>query len=614
MAETAPPPPSDKRLQFIEEYVLRALRLKPDRWQKCVSAEENVAALRQFLDKAECPALVVSLNAAGLLVPALAFPAAIKNKAVYFVKKSPGALSAELIRSSLTFGNLSYSPLDQLSALVEEVVAPILANPENQKTWPHVLSQDVLRHVSALKSSLSVMVGQVRGKTLLPLPSGSERVEDIEYESEKSDNLGKTIVHEIESAIIQWSHQVRGVLNRDSSEQILQGRNSNPNVELDFWKSRYADLECIYDQLKTKKVRKMAELLEKIESSYFPAFKALFRDVAAALSEAQDINLHLKPLQRHFEEIESVEFNEVKPLIAPLMHVLCLVWAHSKYYNTPTRIIVLLQEICNLFIQQARNYLNPEDLLKGDVEESLPRVQEVLSTLRFLIQTFEDQREKLPSYYKNGQEVISWDFPSILVFARLEGFISRLETIEGLLLAALDMIKLEKIEFGGVKGKVLSQTVADMYQEFQEMYKVFSDKTYDCLDNENKEFEEDVADFQMSVQDMDRRLGTLFCLAFDDTSGLEHSFRLVDMFGSLLDRPLIAQDAFDKYPLLVSMFDQELDDAKAIFDHHMMEDVEQGYHHIHTNMPLVAGNLNWANELRERLQIPYSNFRHITHP
>lgn len=60
----------------------------------------------------------------------------------------------------------------------------------------------------------------------------------------------------------------------------------------------------------------------------------------------------------------------------------------------------------------------------------MSRVQEVLSTLRFLIQTFEDRREKLSSYYKNGQEVKSWDFPSILVFVRLEGFIRRLETIE----------------------------------------------------------------------------------------------------------------------------------------------------------------------------------------
>ncbi|XP_077110730.1 dynein axonemal heavy chain 9 isoform X2 [Ranitomeya variabilis] len=471
-----------------------------------------------------------------------------------------------------------------------------------------------MRHVNNLKSCTFVMTGQVRGKTLLPLPSGSEKMEYIDCDSEKHDNLDKTVVHAIESAIIQWSHQVRGVLKRESSEQLLLGKNPNPNVELDFWKNRLADLECIYNQLKTSKVRKMAELLERVESSYFPAFKALFRDVVAALSEAQDINLYLKPLQRHFEEIESVEFSEVKPVIVPLMHVLCLVWARSKYYNTPERIIVLMQEICNLFIQQARSYLNPEDLLKGDMEDSAGRVQEVLSILRFLISTFEGSREKLPSFFQNGEEVKTWDFPSILVFARLECFMRRLETIEDLLLTAVDMMKLEKVEFGGTKGKVLSRTVADMYEEFQDVYKVFSDKTYDCLDTGNKEFEDDVSDFKLSIEEMDRRLGTLFCLAFADTSSLEQTFRLLDMFGGLLDRPIIAQDAFDKYPLLIAMFEEDLDATKSIYDQHMVEVTERGYPQISKNMPLVSGNLNWAKEMRERLQTPYGNFHQITHP
>lgn len=71
-----------------------------------------------------------------------------------------------------------------------------------------------------------------------------------------------------------------------------------------------------------------------------------------ALEEARDIIIHLKPLERLFEDIGNVEFSEVKGHIAPLMHMVCLVWANSQYYNTPARIIVLLQETCNLLIQQ----------------------------------------------------------------------------------------------------------------------------------------------------------------------------------------------------------------------------------------------------------------------
>ena len=70
----------------------------------------------------------------------------------------------------------------------------------------------------------------------------------------------------------------------------------------------------------------------------------------SGLGEAQDINMYLKPLRHHFEDFEQAEFDESKKLLAPMMNCLCLVWAHSEYYNTPARIIVLLQEICNMII------------------------------------------------------------------------------------------------------------------------------------------------------------------------------------------------------------------------------------------------------------------------
>lgn len=115
-------PAEDKRLDFIADYVLRTLKLKQDKWQKCVSSEENRQTLQEFLDKAEHRTLVVAVTAAGLLQPAAAFSGASRNKAVYFVKRSKTVrLSPDSMRENLVCGDLSYAPLDQFSALVEEV-------------------------------------------------------------------------------------------------------------------------------------------------------------------------------------------------------------------------------------------------------------------------------------------------------------------------------------------------------------------------------------------------------------------------------------------------------------------------------------------------------------
>lgn len=68
--------------------------------------------------------------------------------------------------------------------------------------------------------------------------------------------------------------------------------------------------------------------------------------------EAQDIHVHLLPLQHHLETLESIEFPKVKPRLPPLLHVVCLIWATCKGYRSPGRLTVLLQEICNLLIKQ----------------------------------------------------------------------------------------------------------------------------------------------------------------------------------------------------------------------------------------------------------------------
>lgn len=111
----------DKRLEFFEEYVLSTLKLKSDRWQKCLAVEDQRTVIQDFLDKADHTSLVVSVNASGQLVPTPGFVGSSKNKAVYFIKQSQVTLSPDNIKTSLIHGDMSSSPLEQFSAFVEEV-------------------------------------------------------------------------------------------------------------------------------------------------------------------------------------------------------------------------------------------------------------------------------------------------------------------------------------------------------------------------------------------------------------------------------------------------------------------------------------------------------------
>ena len=59
----------------------------------------------------------------------------------------------------------------------------------------------------------------------------------------------RNLVHAIESVIIEWSHQIQDVLKKDSAQPLLEGWNPGPLVEIEFWKSKAQNLECIYDQV-----------------------------------------------------------------------------------------------------------------------------------------------------------------------------------------------------------------------------------------------------------------------------------------------------------------------------------------------------------------------------
>ena len=101
--------------------------------------------------------------------------------------------------------------------------------------------------------------------------------------------------------MVEWSHQVRDVLQRSSAEPILRGTHPGPLVELDFWKARRADLESVVDQLSTEKVVKMSRLLEKSMSSYYPAYRSMVESIHNALSEARDIKSVCRVKQSHYK-------------------------------------------------------------------------------------------------------------------------------------------------------------------------------------------------------------------------------------------------------------------------------------------------------------------------
>ena len=70
------------------------------------------------------------------------------------------------------------------------------------------------------------------------------------FECFRGNFYDHTLVHAVETVIIDWIHQIQDVLKRDSAQPLLEGLNPVPSVEIKFWENRAQNLECIYEQVK----------------------------------------------------------------------------------------------------------------------------------------------------------------------------------------------------------------------------------------------------------------------------------------------------------------------------------------------------------------------------
>ncbi|XP_020637559.3 dynein axonemal heavy chain 11 isoform X1 [Pogona vitticeps] len=602
----------DERVQFVGRRLAPLLRLKADQWEAFVEDEGPQKLLADFLEASQPSFLAFFLPPAGGLVAEVKIPGSVKHKTVC-IMKTTDHIRIENCKENLKFAELSGTPMEHVIIFLEEVVVPILSNKTNDGSWPQFISQDMERHVELMKNKTYIMTGVMSGRTLLPIPAVAG-IELHEMCTENNqDSYTRSVLHAIESMVIRWSHQIRDILEKNSPQMLLHDCQPVPQNELTFWMERKDNLLSIYDQLKRPVIQKMIRILKAKMSSYYPTFQDIYKEVENALVEAQDIDLHLRTLQRHIQYLQETEFPDIHILIPPLFHTICLIWSHSKFYNMPARIIILLQEFCNLFIDQAMSYLSPEDIMKRETEEALEQVQKALNTLRRFKDAFFRQRKKMAPYFINSQDVKPWDFQPQLVFSRFDQFLNRLEKIEDIFLTMLDFEKLEKLEFGGIKGKTLNDKISKLNEEFIESSTIFKEKTYDPLDYNNLEFEEDYIDFKHKVLEFERRLGSIFCVAFLDCSGLESAFKVLAILGFFLEKPTIADIFSPNYKILLQLFDDELNNCKHLYDEHIKQ-LENGNEIINKNMPFTSGNLKWSQEIKARIQSFWSNFSFVSYP
>lgn len=120
--------------------------------------------------------------------------------------------------------------------------------------------------------------------------------------------------------------------------------------------------------------------------------------------------------------------------------------------------------------------------------------------------------------------------------------------------------------------------------------------------------------FQQRILDLDIKLAGIFCQAFNDCHSLESAFKLINILGSVLDRPKIKQAFTDNYKDLLKMLDEELRCCEKIFHFQLKHFNETGYLFADRRFPNVISTLKWTKQLSIRISMPMKNFKALQHP
>jgi dynein heavy chain len=132
-----------------------------------------------------------------------------------------------------------------------------------------------------------------------------------------------------------------------------------------------------------------------------------------------------------------------------------------------------------------------------------------------------------------------WKLTINALFVRLDSFLERCHDILHLTNTIVQFKTLERVDIGGTKGKSLSESVKQIWDEFKEAVEEFKDVPYDIMDIQQKEFDEDFYKFRSKIKELERRLATVITQGFDDCDTIHGRFKLLESFEGLLTRPII---------------------------------------------------------------------------
>ncbi|XP_078672103.1 uncharacterized protein LOC144911712 isoform X1 [Branchiostoma floridae x Branchiostoma belcheri] len=641
----------DERLRWLETRITSSLRPRNEDLKNLFTNDETRSVLVEYITNEDLRCLYIyAKSPKNGLQASLSPPAQLPAKAVFFLKTGTSVkLTKDNMDDNVIYIDGANMPLEHMDMLARDVFLPLLCTEtEHAET---VAGPDKLMDVlHRLMSNVEVTHGHQQGSIVLPLPSI-----EVLAEAAAATNRRAAVIHVLESTVIGWIKQIRGVLKHDPVAELSRlSSKPRPQDEVQVWSNHLSRLHSINSQLDAPIACDILLNLEEADSSYSHSFQNVRREIAKAVHDTNEHLLYLNTMRSWLDRLQLGRSpKEIQQIFAPLVHTLYLVWMHSKYYHEKRQFQTLLRVVSNEIVAKSQSMVG-DDLLH-DTVQSYSRLKDALRVCAAYRGTYLDWREKANAMNKEKVEESAtslihrpqgqlwatklygthaydprrpaqknesttslgveeewkdspWPPRNARCFDLMNRFMERCNDVLELVETTRHFRLLESAaEIGGAGGRSLDALVQEIHQNFAKAMDDFITSAGNILDvDDSHNFNKSFFKFRSVVKDLEAQLASVLNLSFLQCPTVASQLRLLEVFEGVSSRELVQKHLKDKDRALVSSFTQELLEVKTIFNSKVRAPP------MHTNLPRTVSKLLWIKGLQARITEPMEKFRRVS--
>eukprot|EP01135_Chromosphaera_perkinsii_P008555 Nk52_evm21s1400 gene=Nk52_evmTU21s1400 len=528
----------------------------------------------------------------------------------------------------LKYGTIGEKPLEDFHQVLHQTFKPLLLNSEALASWPLAVNEEIMRLFHKSSMALDIVIGLSEGHTTLPLPmhmdlneENSERqpgkkksIVDVNSpggktplvkmasSAKKGDDSGtssqegltKVSYHEVEDTVQIWISQMKELMNRGAADFLRSKDDRFDCVKLvHFWEVKAIDLTYIRQQLRGPQTQKVIQILSDVKSAYIPSFKRISREIEHAYEEAKDFYLHLKCLLPYFEVMtapnETRFFEEMHSCVRPAFYVLKLIADNSKFLGRTSALSQVVSLIFDETIHQIQLFGSRTNIFQVDYRESKFMIESFLSLSEELLSLF----QVLQTATESNQDC---NLENIEAVGTITTFIERLTKIASVIKATSEFEKLENLEIGGPKGKILSAKLKEIHQGIMKACAMFKETSFGPFDFKDERFDITHKMFLKTIGSCESSMGSTISEGLQCCCSPSHFMSMLDTFQEFADHDHVKKYIDDQLGGFLTSVDQELEAVLSCF--HKQSILPP----ISSNLPPITASILWAKSLLKRLE------------